>query len=174
MAETDEKEQFVRHITASQGSMYGYIFSLVGDHTQAADVLQETNLVLWRKASEFRPGAQFLPWAFTIARFQVLAHLRDTKRKTMLLDAELVNLLAEDVAREASRVNETQAALRNCLGTLPSNSRELLDLRYFKAQKLKAIAATLNRTEKAVNVALLRIRRALEECVRKRLAAENP
>ena len=75
MSASDKTEQFVQQLAENQNRLYGYVYSLVGDHAQAADVVQETNMVLWRKLDEFDPQRPFLPWAFTIGRFQVLAHI---------------------------------------------------------------------------------------------------
>ena len=57
MPTQDPTEHFIQSLTESQNRLYGYIYSLVGDHHAAADVLQECNLVLWRKFGEFREGA---------------------------------------------------------------------------------------------------------------------
>ena len=57
-------DDFVQQLTANQNRLYGYIFSLLGDHHRANDVLQETNMVLWRKAAEFQTDRDFIPWAF--------------------------------------------------------------------------------------------------------------
>jgi len=43
-------------------------------------VLQETNLVLWRKADEFNEEMSFVTWACAIAKFQVKAQRRDMQR----------------------------------------------------------------------------------------------
>ena len=45
----DPKERFVTSLTDSQDLLYAYILSLFPDVDLARDVLQETNLVLWRK-----------------------------------------------------------------------------------------------------------------------------
>ena len=91
-------EYFIKALTESQNRLYGYIFSLVGEHHAASDILQECNLVLWRKFGEFRPESDFIPWAFAIARFQVLAHLRDRKRSdARFVSPEIVELLHDEL-----------------------------------------------------------------------------
>lgn len=80
MPPQNPKEIFIRSLSESQNRLYGHIYSLPGNHHEAAEVLQETNLVLWRKLDEFRAGSDFIPRAFGAARFQVLARLGDTKR----------------------------------------------------------------------------------------------
>jgi len=47
----------------------------VGRSASAWDVLQETNLVLWKEQADFQPGTRFEARAYTVARFQVLAYL---------------------------------------------------------------------------------------------------
>ncbi|MFK7820010.1 MAG: sigma-70 family RNA polymerase sigma factor, partial [Planctomycetaceae bacterium] len=166
-------EQFVQHLTESQNRLYGYIYSLLGSHSQAADVVQETNLVLWRKIDEFDSSRPFLPWAFGIARFQVLANLRDKKRDRVLLDADLAETLCEEVASASSRLEDVREALRGCLEGLPQSSRELIFERYTKAASVADIANTAGRSISAVKVALMRARRQLAECVDRRMAAEG-
>ena len=170
MPSQDPREQFIQSLTESQNRLYGYIYSLVGNHHAAGDVLQECNLVLWRKIEEFREGAEFIPWAFGIARFQVLAHLRDRKReKAHLLNPDLVELLHEEVAEQAGHFEEMTAALRCCVGKLPEKSRVLVDQRYFEHVPVQAIADATDRKLSAVKVALMRIRQVLRECVEREM-----
>ncbi len=173
MTDAAETEQFVQQLAESQNRLYGYVYSLLGNHSAAADVLQETNLVLWRKLNEFNASKPFLPWAFAIARFQVLACLRDKKRDRLLLDTELAETLADAVEHEASLLPEVRPALRTCIGKLSDTNRELIELRYFKGESIADLGESLGRKVSAVKVALLRIRRALAECVERQLAEES-
>lgn len=165
----DATEQFVQAIAEHQNRLLAYVHSLLGDHTRAADVLQETNLVLWRKREEFRPGSPFLPWAFAIARMQVLAHLRDRGRDRCLLDNDLVELLATAAEREAGRFEEIRSALRGCLAALPAESRALVEGHYFGRRSIVDLADSLGRGASAVKSTLLRTRRTLAECIERRL-----
>ncbi len=173
MAESESQEQFVRQLTEHQNRIYGYVYSLLGDHSRAADVVQEINLVLWRKANQFRPDKPFLPWAFAIARFQVLACLRDQKRDRLLLDAELVEVMSRDVEQQAEQFDVLRSGLRRCLQLLASDHRDLIEQHYYHAKPLSDIADSVDRTVGSIKVALLRIRRQLADCVQKRLAAEK-
>lgn len=173
MTSTDKTERFVQQLATHQNRLYGYIFSLLGDHSRAADVLQETNIVLWRKVDEFQSDNAFLPWAFAIARFQVLAHLRDKKRDRLLLDAELAEAISGEAERQADRFDEFRDALRPCLTTLTANNRDLVERRYFNSMSIADIAQEFDRTVSAVKVALLRSRRHLLACIQRRLVAEG-
>lgn len=166
-------EQFVRQLTAHQSQLFGYVHSLLGDRHRAAEVVQETNLVLWRKLDEFQPERPFLPWAFAIARYQVLAHLRDRQRDKLLLDAELVESLSDEASRRAEELDELRQALRPCLQQLTDRNRELIEQRYLQDAPMARIAESMGRSKEAIKVALMRVRRQLSECVQRRLAAES-
>ncbi len=163
-------EGFVRQLTENQTRLYGYVFSLLGDHARASDVVQETNLVLWRKIDEFRPEKPFLPWAYAIARFQVLAHLRDTSRDRLLLDEELAEAMSSEAGQKADELESLRFALRPCLELLTDTNRQLIRLRYLRELPIAEVAAQVGRSVGAIKVALLRVRRQLAECAQKRLA----
>ena len=168
---SDSTEEFVQNIAENQNRMFAYIYSMLGDHTRTADVLQETNLVLWRKRDEFLEGSPFLPWAFGVARFQVMADIRDRGRDRCLLDQELVELVGAQADQQAERIDEYRAALRTCMSELTDRNRELIQQRYFKSASIRELAESLERGTSAIKVTLLRIRRKLAECVERRLAA---
>lgn len=173
MSDQDASEPFVQQLTSNQNRLYGYIFSLLGDHSRAADVLQETNLVMWRKLAEFHPEKPFLPWAFAIARFQVMAQLRDQKRDRLLLDAELAEAIGEETERQAEHIDSVRDALRQCMSKLTPGNRDLIERRYFHAHSIADTAEGLDRTVGSIKVALLRIRRQLADCVQNRLTTEG-
>ncbi|MCH9656616.1 MAG: sigma-70 family RNA polymerase sigma factor [Planctomycetes bacterium] len=173
MDQSDNTELFVQELTENQNRLYGYVYSLLGDHGRAEDVLQETNLVLWRKIGEYDPERPFLPWAFAIVRFQVLAQLRDKQRDRLLLDPHLAEMLSDEAAKHSEQIEIIREALRPCMGLLTPANRELIEERYFRARPVADIGNAVNRSASAVKVALLRIRRQLADCVQKRMAAES-
>ena len=169
----DRTEIFVQQLTENQARLYGYVYSLLGDYSRTADVVQETNMVLWRKLDEFDANREFLPWAFAIARYQVMAHLRDCKRDRLLLDAELAESLSAEAQKQAEQIDALRAALRICIARLTPEHRSLIEQRYVRSVSLAEVAAATERTVGAIKVALLRIRRQLADCVQKRMAAEG-
>ncbi len=173
MTEPDKTEHFVQRLAEHQNRLYGYVFSLLGDHSRAADVLQETNMVLWRKIDTFQVDKPFLPWAFAIARFQVLAHVRDQKRDKLLLDAALAEAISQEAEKHAGQLDAWREALRPCLETLTSGNRELVEQRYMSSMSIADIAAAVDRSMSGVKVALMRSRRHLADCIQVRMAADD-
>lgn len=166
---------FAEQITKSQQRLYRYIYSLIGNSASSWDILQETNLVLWRKQADFTPGTSFEAWSYSIARFQVLAYLRDRKRKPVgILTPDLLEALAEDAEREASHFDERLAVLKLCQKKLTNKSQRLLELYYEQELSVKEVGSALKATTSSIKQALFRIRRSLQECIEDSLDAESP
>jgi RNA polymerase sigma-70 factor (ECF subfamily) len=166
-------DRFVELLTQHQSRLYAFIYTLMPDPERAGDVFQETNMVLWRKAEEFDHDREFLPWALTIARFQVRAARQRLGRDRHVFDERAFDVVADELARRAGRLPARQSALIDCLQHLPDDQRQLVRRRYEEGDALERIAAALGQTANAVGVALYRVRQALAECVERRVAREE-
>lgn len=162
-------EEFIRLLTNEQISLNRYLLTLLGDHDAAANVLQETNLVIWRKADQFEPGTSFSAWSRKIAYWQTLAYLRDRTRDRHVFSEELVGQLAVNPAIE-SNARETRVALRHCLGELPDRQLELIRQRYGSELSIDRLAERVGAKPGAIKVRLHRIRRILQNCIEKQTA----
>lgn len=158
-------QEFVQHLTANQTRIHAFIVTLMPGSPDVGDVLQETNLTLWQSRSRFRPGSNFLAWAFSIARFQVLTqNKRDKRHKHVHLSSQLLDLLADEVPTERDHQAYLRA-LESCKAKLTETQRELIDARYQPGHSLESLAQQTGRKASALRVALMRIRLALRECI---------
>ena len=164
---------FLLQLTSHQSTLYGVITALVGGVQGAQDVLQETNVVLLEKACDYDATRPFVPWALTFARFQVMAWRQRQARDRLVLNDELFDMLADRLVAEAVPPNRRLDAIETCLSHLQPDSRELVDARYVHGEAVQEIAARLGRSVNVVSVSLFRIRKALLDCVRTKLAAEG-
>jgi len=162
--------EFVSLLTANQRKLYAFILALVRRPADADDVLQETNMVMWRKSEEFELGTGFDAWSFQIARFQVMAYRKRLQRSKLHFDDELTEQLADLAEVEWVGENSRHSALSQCLQKLPSDQRKLIAQRYEPGAKVQDLAAKQGRSPKALSEALRRIRRALMECIERRLS----
>lgn len=169
----EETENFVQLLTSHQSRLYAYIRSLLPDSQAVQDVLQETNLVLWRRSEEFEPGTSFVAWACKVAYFQVLAYYRDHKRDSMVFNVELVAMLAKQNEEKLAGPRDLQRVLAGCVAKLPEQSRRLIQQRYAAGGSVQAIAEEQGRSVGAISQMLYRIRQLLQECVQKSLASEQ-
>ena len=169
----EQQEYFIQQITAQQPMLHGYIRSLLPDADKASDVLQETNLVLWRRADEFNIGENFGGWARKVAYYQVLAFYRNHQREKLLFDADLVTALAEQSERQFSREKEWKAALKHCLQKLPEHQRRLVQQRYLPGSSVQRIADETGRPVGSLSQSLYRIRETLRNCIHSQLRPDS-
>lgn len=162
---------FLAKVTRAQRPLYGFIVTLIGGGVDADDILQETNLVLWRKAAEYDPSRDFMSWAMRIAQLQAMAHLKKRRRRPVF-DTELLEQIADDSIADREQADVRRQALAACLQKLPDKHRRLVARRYEPGASVIAMAAEIDSQPKAVSEMLRRIRRTLLECIQRSIAAE--
>jgi RNA polymerase sigma-70 factor (ECF subfamily) len=162
--------EFVQEFTKHQRRLYLYILAQVGRPTDAEEILQETNLVVWRKADRFTPGTSFFAWSSRIATFEVMKHRERRGREKLRFSPEFIDAIAQDAAEASEHWEERRKALSVCLGKLRPRDRELVERRYAPGENGKSVAEDLGRPINAVYQSLGRIRRTLMECVNRQLA----
>lgn len=174
MSLEEHDEQIVQLIAGHQDRLFAYVLTLAPDRTVARDILQETNLVLWRRRERFTAGTSFSAWAYKIAFMQVLAHRRDRGRdRHVFFSEQLMGQLAEEAQRDLEEISGRRAALQGCLAKLPDRQRWLIAQRYSSGSSIRVIAEMTGKTVGAIATAVYRIRNALRDCVTRTLAAED-
>ena len=169
----DRGDLFLRLFLAHQQQLYLHIFSLVPQRQDAADILQQTALVLWKKFDEFTPESDFLAWATRIAYLEVLHLRRGKARHNEILDHDVLEQVAAAAPHHRPFLDATLTALEYCLARLSTADADLLKRRYERGESGAEIGNQLGRPANSISKSLGRIRRALAECIRRRLAAEE-
>jgi RNA polymerase sigma-70 factor (ECF subfamily) len=157
--------EFVSLFLSEQRRIYCYIVTLTGNPQDAEDLLQETASLLFTKFDEYRPGSSFFSWACQTAHYLVLNHRRKQSRQAIVLDDDVLELLAEVPAAEDEIISIRRTALHACLAKLSVADRNLFERRYAAAVAVKVLAVELGRSADSVCRSLGRIRRALIQCV---------
>ena len=79
-----------------QPKLYSFVKVRVRNHSDAEDVVQNVNQVLINKKDDYDPRFAFSNWAFGIAKWQVLAYYKKSKRAVPLLSLDLSEELNPD------------------------------------------------------------------------------
>lgn len=164
--------EYVRLITKNQTALYSYILSIHPNRVAAEDILQESNLILWKRMDDLKEGASFEAWAFRIAYFQTLRYLKKQKRQSWLIfDDELAEELAIEAEERSGEFERKRQALRQCLSKLKPSDLSMLRMRYESGVTLREIGEQLERSEGALKQVYHRIRSSLKVCINYRLKA---
>jgi RNA polymerase sigma-70 factor (ECF subfamily) len=163
--DSDELATLISLLTEHQWALRGYILSLMPGSSDVDDVLQETNIVLWKKRARFDLGTNFMAWASRVAFYEVMHH-RDRKKKDQSLpfSDDTMHLIAETLAPRDSKL-PLLTALEHCLGKLGEKHRELVMVRYTRGKSLIEHAQGSGTTAESLRVTLHRIRQTLKRCV---------
>ncbi|MEM6777048.1 MAG: sigma-70 family RNA polymerase sigma factor [Planctomycetota bacterium] len=165
-------EDFAVEIAAIQPRLYGFILKRLADREQTLEVLQHTNLVLCRKAADFRAGSSFAAWAFTVAKFQVMAWRKTEGNRRLVFSDEVLALLDRTTEAEANAVDCRIPLLDGCLKRLREADRDLIQRRYRDGESIHRLAQGMTKSVDAIGMRLHRIRRQLAECVQSRMTQE--
>lgn len=171
----DRHESFLRLFAAHEPALRVHVRRLVPTRADADDVLQEVAVVLWRKFGEFEPDTNFRSWAFSVAKYEVLAWRRDKARGREMLSGDVIELLADESGRDEPRLALERELLHQCLATMPAENRELLLAAYQPGVRIQDVAGRSGRTVGGFYQWLHRVKRMLLDCVRNRsMAALSP
>jgi RNA polymerase sigma-70 factor (ECF subfamily) len=160
-------------ITEYQPRLFAFIFSLTKDRTQAQDILQNTNLVLWSKRDNFELGSNFKAWSFQIAFLEVKqarSKLYSSKESYALNEELLESLQAESYDCDES-FELRREKLKDCLIKLEQEQKELIIDRYYGNESVQLMANERGVSPNTMAKQLYRIRKALMNCVDKQLKA---
>jgi RNA polymerase sigma-70 factor (ECF subfamily) len=166
-------ERFVRLLATCQRRVFLYALGLVHNAADAEEILQETNLVLWRKFDQYQPGTDFARWACRIAHFEVLKFRERRAREQRLFSSEFIEALAVESEESLDELGARREALGRCLSKLRNSDRQLVLRRYREHATTRSVAKALGRSVQGTRKSLHRIRMALLACIERTLAAEE-
>lgn len=169
-ADTHRDDKIVELLTGAQQQLSRYVRTLVPNRSDAEEVLQETNLFIWRNADQFELGTNFMAWVCRIAHYQVLTHRKRQSRSRLHFSDALVEQLAPRASENAAEQNDEVEAFESCVAKLSEQDQALIDLRYEPGATVQSVADEVGRSTQAVYYALGRIRAWLLGCIQRTLS----
>lgn len=171
--DSERTVRFLRHFAANQPQLFGYILSLVPNWNEAEEILQETSVRLWKSFDQFEEGTNFKAWARKTAFHQVLSYRKKKKRTPLPMSEEFVDCVTQETEEMAGYLDDQLQALSHCVEKLKPKERDLVNRCYQPGVATKEVAEQLGWPAGTVYKALTRIRRALYECIERRIAMEG-
>lgn len=168
----DRDEVYLRLLAEHERAISAYVYSLVRSPADAADILQECKLAMWRMFDRFEPGTDFRAWGRKIAIHQILNYRRAAKRRPDTpIEPAFIEAIAAEIDRRSDQLDHQADLLRRCLRKLPVAHRAVVVARYYDECEIAEIAERTERTEEAVYRLLSRIRKNLNDCIHRQLRA---
>jgi RNA polymerase sigma-70 factor, ECF subfamily len=172
MSEQAHREDFARIFAQNDHWLYAYLMTLLGNRADAEEVFQEVCVVLWREYLNFDVTTDFKKWVSVIARHKVMRFRTVKHRQAHQLSDEIIELIADEAVEQSSMFEERRLALHECLEKLPKSDRGLVAACYGDPkQSFRHAAEKLGMSYNTVYKALQRTRRALRQCVDRKMNA---
>lgn len=140
------------------------------------DLATEVFLTAYRSLQTFSSPPSFGAWLAGIARNRLREHLREARQKRSDGEPSLATavenwLEAEEASSGANAADSGRSlfALKECIGSLPAKSRQMLHSYYFDGVTPQEFSQSAVATEAGVWSALSWIRQALRRCVEAKL-----
>jgi RNA polymerase sigma-70 factor (ECF subfamily) len=131
--------------------LFTLVSRIVGNEGEAADLLQEVYLEVWRKASNYdHARGTPMAWLVTLARSRAIDRVRALGSRGKGVTASLEDTPAADLiasnadAMDILAANERQALVWAALKTLPLVQRQVIALAYYEGLTHMEISGRLN------------------------------
>ena len=153
---------FARHHV----KVYRFVLRFLRNESAAEDLISEVFLEVWRQAGKFEGRSAVSTWLLSIARFKALSVLR--RRTEEELDDETAAAIEDegDNPEVALAKKDKGAALRQCLGKLSAEHREIVDLVYYHEKSVAEVAGIVGIPEATVKTRMFYARKKLSELLK--------
>ncbi|AQT68092.1 RNA polymerase sigma factor [Anaerohalosphaera lusitana] len=131
--ESSQPDNYHRLLYQNQSRIYAYVLTMVGNYSDADDVMQETISFMWKRFEDFELGSDFVAWGIRIARYKILEHRRRQKKHDIVQysDGSFEKLSSLAVNKNDNLSNQN-VKLKECLKKLKHFKK-----RYFTVIALK-------------------------------------
>lgn len=162
--------KFLRDLAGVYRELYYAVLSIVGNRTDADDIMQEVCIVLWQRFEEFEPGTNFRKWATAFAFNIAKANARQIRRRRGVgLSDEALAKLSRLQAANSELFDLRRENLQKCLKKLsPRDYRFLLEC-YGRETTLAELASRKAVPVRTIYSRLMRLRKRLIDCVQRSL-----
>lgn len=145
-----QRSAFSQIVSQYSEQLYWKIRSIVQQHDDADDILQNTFMKAWKNIDDFHGKSKLYTWLYRIAINESLDFLRRKKSQDFIstdVDISVANRLMADEYFDGDR---SQALLQEAIATLPDVQRTVFTLRYYEEMKYAEMSQLLKTSEGAL------------------------
>lgn len=150
----ERRPEAVDRLLAEHGAEIQAVAQLIlRDRDEAADVLEETVITAWEKASSLRDPGALRPWLLRIATNRALGRRRMTAR-LVSLDVAVEPLAVEPLAADPRGAVEVHLAILEGLQVLAPRERAAIALHYLADLPVEEVARAMGTSPNTVKTQL--------------------
>ncbi len=142
-------------------ALYGIIFKVVNDDDDAADVLQEAFISIWKSIETYdsAKGGSLFTWMLNISRNKAIDRYRQKSRvRENQTDYKIVHTQSEHF--KSTTLNTDKIGLNTLIDKLKPDLKEMIELHYFKGFTHQEIT---DKTQLPLGTVKTKIRTAMKD-----------
>lgn len=148
-----------------EARIYAFVMRRLANEADAAEVLNEVMMDVWRGASSFQQRARATTWLFGIAHNKSVDLLRRRGRRTAEpLDFDIADDRPDPGPAAVAHAQDSHH-ISHCMKQLPEAQRQVVHLTFFEDLPYGEIAEILDIPEGTVKTRMFHARKALALCL---------
>jgi len=156
-----------------EARVYRFIQTKLADPFEAADILNEVFLDVWKQAGRFKAQSKVSTWLFSIAHHKTIDKLRK-KQPEQISDEQLALLADESTDVITALINDEKGnSVHHCIEKLTTAHRAVLELTFFEDLSYKDIALIVDCPENTVKTRMFHAKQAMKNCLSRLLKAQS-
>lgn len=169
-----DQQAFSQLYDQSSTLLYTMAFRILGQREEAAELLQEVYLEVWRKVARYDVGRGTpVAWLITLTRSRAIDRLRARAARAHVTESLDGNSALQVADRqpgpfEAQADLELRQLVGGALGTLPPAQQQAIELAYYEGLTHMEIAARLNQplgtVKTRIKLGMSKLREMLRHC----------
>ncbi len=163
-----DRTAFADLYRALEQPLYRFIKSKLNDPFQAADLLHDVFLEVWRSAAGFQDKSSVKTWVFSIAYRKVMDVFRKGNRVTYQDEVPEREDDSPDAAACLIAAQEREM-VQHCLGTLRPEHRSAIELTFFEDMSYREVAAVSGIPEGTAKTRVFHAKSLLMRCLEGRM-----
>ncbi|QZK90733.1 MULTISPECIES: RNA polymerase sigma factor [Flavobacterium] len=142
-----QNQAFQRLILEYQKPLYNHIRTIVLNHDDTDDVLQNCFIKIFQHLKSFKGDSKLFSWMYRIATNEALTFLKQKARANNISSEALQNKTLDNLEADVFfDGNEMQLKLQRAIALLPEKQQLVFKMKYFQELKYEEISEILGTT----------------------------
>ncbi len=163
-----QNEAFEKLIKDFQKPLYSHIRSIVLNHEDTNDVLQNVFIKVFRNLTKFKRESKLFSWVYRIATNESITFINQKAKKKSSNSQEYNQKEIDNLKADAYfDADEIQLKLQSAVAQLPEKQQLVFKMRYYQELKYEEISGILGTTVGALKASYFHAVRKIEDYMNK-------
>ena len=139
-----QNQAFQQLLRDYQRPLYNYVRSIVLNHDDADDILQNVFIKIFQNLKNFKGESKLFSWMYRIATNESLTFLKQKSKNSGISSETLQNKTIDNLEADVFfDGNEIQIKLQKAIALLPEKQQLVFKMKYFQELKYEEISEIL-------------------------------